>query len=213
MDRLKHMKEALMAQVEGQLGNLAAADTHELGEAIDMIKDLEEAIYYCTITKAMEEKDEEKKVEHHYYTTYIPERDIDRDEWGRMYYPQGRDSQGRFTSGNSSSSRGGMRDGGDRRNYVEFPEPYYDREIPLGLRDEREGRSPITRKMYMESKELHKDKATKLKELEQYMKELSEDLVEMISDATPEERQLLEKKVAALSTKIQQVNTSANAQH
>ena len=44
------------------------------------------------------------------------------------------------------------------------------------------------------------------------MKELSEDIVEMISDATPEERQLLEKKVAALSTKIQQVNTSANAQ-
>ena len=66
--------------------------------------------------------------------------------------------------------------------------------------------------MYMESKELHKDKTTKLKELEQYMKELSEDIVEMISDATPEERQLLEKKVAALSTKIQQVNTSANAQ-
>ena len=60
--------------------------------------------------------------------------------------------------------------------------------------------------MYMESKELHKDKTTKLKELEQYMKELSEDIVEMISDATPEERQLLEKKVAALSTKIQQVN-------
>ena len=26
-------------------------DTKELGEAIDMIKDLEEAIYYCTVTK------------------------------------------------------------------------------------------------------------------------------------------------------------------
>lgn len=202
------MKEALVAQVENQMSNLSEVDTHELGEVIDMIKDLEEAIYYCSITKAMEEKEEEKKVEHHYYTTYIPERDIDRDEWGRMYYPRMRDSQGRYLP----EGRDGARDGGGRRNYVEFPEPYYEREIPIGLRDEREGRSPITRRMYMESKELHKDKTTKLKELEQYMKELSEDIVEMISDATPEERQLLEKKVAALSTKIQQVNTSANAQ-
>lgn len=202
------MKEALVAQVENQMSNLSEVDTHELGEVIDMIKDLEEAIYYCSITKAMEEKEEEKKVEHHYYTTYIPERDIDRDEWGRMYYPRMRDSQGRYLP----EGRDGTRDGGGRRDYVEFPEPYYEREIPIGLRDEREGRSPITRRMYMESKELHKDKTTKLKELEQYMKELSEDIVEMISDATPEERQLLEKKVAALSTKIQQVNTSANAQ-
>lgn len=202
------MKEALVAQVENQMSNLSEVDTHELGEVIDMIKDLEEAIYYCSITKAMEEKEEEKKVEHHYYTTYIPERDIDRDEWGRMYYPRMRDSQGRYLP----ASRDGTRDGGSRRDYVEFPEPYYEREIPIGLRDEREGRSPITRRMYMESKELHKDKTTKLKELEQYMKELSEDIVEMISDATPEERQLLEKKVAALSAKIQQVNTSANAQ-
>lgn len=202
------MKEALVAQVENQMSNLSEVDTHELGEVIDMIKDLEEAIYYCSITKAMEEKEEEKKVEHHYYTTYIPERDIDRDEWGRMYYPRMRDSQGRYLP----EGRDSTRDGGSRRNYVEFPEPYYEREIPMALRDEREGRSPITRRMYMESKELHKDKTTKLKELEQYMKELSEDIVEMISDATPEERQLLEKKVAALSTKIQQVNTSANAQ-
>ena len=202
------MKEALVAQVENQMSNLSEVDTHELGEVIDMIKDLEEAIYYCSITKAMEEKEEEKKVEHHYHTTYIPERDIDRDEWGRMYYPRMRDSQGRYLP----EGRDGMRDGGGRRNYFEFPETYHEREIPIGLRDEREGRSPITRRMYMESKELHKDKTTKLKELEQYMKELSEDIVEMISDATPEERQLLEKKVAALSTKIQQVNTSANAQ-
>ena len=28
-----------------------------MGEAIDMIKDLSEAIYYCTITEAMEKSD------------------------------------------------------------------------------------------------------------------------------------------------------------
>jgi hypothetical protein len=39
--------------------HLDTVDTKELGEAIDMIKDLSEAIYYCTITEAMEKKDEE----------------------------------------------------------------------------------------------------------------------------------------------------------
>ena len=26
------------------------------------------------------------------YPYYLPDRDMDKDEWGRMYYPQGRDS-------------------------------------------------------------------------------------------------------------------------
>lgn len=55
MERLHHMKESLMAQVQAQMGHLECVDTKELGEAIDMIKDLSEAIYYCTITEAMEE--------------------------------------------------------------------------------------------------------------------------------------------------------------
>jgi hypothetical protein len=54
MERLKYMKEALISCVEKELGNLLEADSKELGEAIDMIKDLEETIYYSTITKAME---------------------------------------------------------------------------------------------------------------------------------------------------------------
>jgi hypothetical protein len=63
MDRLKHMKETLMCCVEGQMSHLDMVDTKELGEAIDMLKDLEEAIYYATITKAMKEQDEDEKVE------------------------------------------------------------------------------------------------------------------------------------------------------
>ena len=56
MDKLKNVKECLMAQLQTQLGNLANVDAKEMGEVVDMIKDLEEAIYYCTITKAMTEK-------------------------------------------------------------------------------------------------------------------------------------------------------------
>lgn len=62
MERLKQMKETLMSSVQSQLGNLDNVDAKELGEAVDMIKDLSEAIYYCTITEEMEEYKEEKKI-------------------------------------------------------------------------------------------------------------------------------------------------------
>jgi hypothetical protein len=35
--------------------------------------------------------------------------------------------------------------------------------------DEREGRSPSVRKMYIEAKDMKKDKAVQLRELEKYM--------------------------------------------
>ena len=62
MKRLEQMKESLMACVQNQIaGNLSQVDAKELGEAVDMIKDLSEAIYYCTITEAMNEKEELQK--------------------------------------------------------------------------------------------------------------------------------------------------------
>jgi hypothetical protein len=41
-----------------------------------------------------------------------------------------------------------------------------------------------------------------MKELERYVHELTEDIVEMIEDATAEEKQFLSKKIATLATKI-----------
>lgn len=80
MERLKHMEEVLMGCVQAQLSHLDTVDTEELGQAIDMIKDLEQAKYYCSIIKAMEEaeEDEPKEKSHHH-------RDMDR-VYGRMYY-------------------------------------------------------------------------------------------------------------------------------
>ena len=51
-----------MNVVQSQLVNPAAADTKELGEAVDMIKDLEEAIYYCSVVEAMEDSKKEKEM-------------------------------------------------------------------------------------------------------------------------------------------------------
>ena len=209
MHRLKSMKETLISCVQAELADIKHADTHELGEAIDMIKDLEEAMYYCSIVEAMEKQEKEEKngtrEHHHYYTPYpYYERDMDRDG-GRMYYSgQPRNSRGEFMSGR----------GGGRRNYEDDMSRYYDdnsmeREVPFDLRDSREGRSPISRRHYMESKELHQGKEKKIKELEKYMKELSEDIVEMIEDASPEEKQMLEKKLTHLTSKVAQINSNA----
>jgi hypothetical protein len=57
MDVLKSMKDTLMCCAQGQMAHLETVDAKELGEVIDMIKDLEEAIYYCTITEAMNAKE------------------------------------------------------------------------------------------------------------------------------------------------------------
>ena len=180
MEQLKHMKETLISCVQNQMSHLDTVDTEELGDVIDMIKDLEEAIYYCTITKAMEGKEKEGGNQyHHYYTEY---RDMDRPE-GRMYYPEG-GNEGNMSSGNNT------------RSYMEWNYPME--------RDRREGRSPMSRKTYMEAKEMHQPKTTQMKELEKYLQELSSDIVEMIQDASPEEKSFLEKKISALAVKINQ---------
>lgn len=196
MERLKRIKETLMSCIENQMGSLDTVDTKELGEVIDMVKDLEEAIYYCTITKAMEEKEGHNgEKEYHYYTEYrYPERDMDREN-GKMYYnsmPMTYTDQGKmhYDGGQSSSNSNSS------RNYSEF-------EYPM-MRDKREGRSPVSRRTYMEAKEMHQPKTTQMKELEKYLQELSSDIVEMIQDASPEEKSFMEKKIQALATKINQ---------
>ena len=68
MEQLKQMKSLLTSCVPSEITNLKESDYQELGAAVDMIKDLSEAIYYCTITEAMEKKEQEEK----YYPMYMP---------------------------------------------------------------------------------------------------------------------------------------------
>ena len=202
--RLMAMKQNLMCAIESQLCNLHEVDTEELGQAIDMLKDLEEALYFCTITEAMNASGN-GKVEVEYEKEHKKNGHSQMNGSDQMYYPypmmyndgwdngnsnlqmnaQGRDSMGRY-AGNGN--------GGPRSDYSE----------PMYMRDDREGRSPTNRRMYMEAK-LSKDKATQLRELEKYMQELTSDMVEMIQDASSEEKQYLEKKISALAAKIGQM--------
>ena len=189
MERLKMMKESLMNCVQSQMGDLKHTNAQELGEAIDMIKDLEEAIYYCTIVEAMKKSDKEKDTMKYTYPPVMYNSGSMRMNDDQIYY-----------DGNSRGGRDHMYYmGGNSANYPTLMDSYtYPREI----RDYREGRSPIQRRNYIESKELHHNKEKQMKELEEYMNELTKDIMEMIEDASPEEKTIVSQKINTLADKI-----------
>lgn len=214
---LKMMKDQLVSCVQGQLSDISRADAHELGEAVDMIKDLAEAIYYCTITESMEKSEEatrgQGETNINYYTTpymnnmngmYPEYRDMER-SGGYMYYPTGGNSEGSPGSGGGNSGgRGGSNSGGSSSNGggSRGGTSYYTEMPGVMGRDPREGRSPMRRRMYMEGQETHNDPNSQLKELEAYVHELSDDITEMIRDASPEEKATLRQKMTTLANKI-----------
>lgn len=179
IERLKTLNEHLVTCAQSQMMNLDQVDTHELGEVIDMIKDLHEAMYYCSIVTAMEEGQKQEK---HYGAHEQQERLRENDyNMGHMYY----------TDTNTNPYN---------RNQVRIYKDHS--EYPQEIRDYREGRSPMGRKGYIEAKEKHQSKDTQMHELEKYLNELSQDIVEMMEEATPEERNMLQQKLNVLSSKI-----------
>ena len=191
---IEKLSEAAKCEIDK---GIECIDTEEMGKVIDMIKDLAKAEYYAKISKAMDEA----------------EYGIEYDEHGaydepRYYRGQPRDSKGRY-----------MRRGYEMtpEMYHKYPAEYYrdmDKEhgrmyytetSPMHsemARDGREGHSGMSRRTYMESKEMGKDKGEKMRELENYMKDLSEDVTQMIHDASPEEKSMLKQKMQVLMQKI-----------
>ena len=131
MHRLTDIQECLISMVECQMANPSQVNTEELGEVIDMIKDISEAQYYCT-----------------------------------------------------------------KKKKYENPNPF---EMSYNLKEEK---SSQYRKMYMDSKELHKPAEEQIHDLREYLKGLSEDITEMISKATKEEKVMLQNKLIELSKKV-----------
>lgn len=178
IERMKSLQEKLTQLVEEQ--DLKCANTKQLGEAIDMVKDLSEAIYYSTITKSMEQTDKEQK-EHaetrtvHYYTPM---------SGGMRYYNQKMPDE-YMPYGMVPDEDGG----------------YY-RKWEIAERNPMEGKSPIRRRMYMEGKQQHKDIPSQLHELEAYLQELSSDMTEMMKDASPEEKNTLRQKMNNIINKL-----------
>lgn len=180
--RYECIKEALLCAIESQLCDLDEVDAKELGEVVDMVKDLEEAAYYYTITEAMEESEEE----------------------GSMYYT---------TSGRIKKTPMKVNGDWDKKS-LEMREMSWEhnndmshsQEHGMEWHDKKMGRSPMARKTYLEKREMDDDKTAHMHDLEKYMQELAQDIVEMVEGATPEERQYLSKKISTLSTKLASTN-------
>lgn len=123
----------------------------------------------------------------------------------RRYYDNYRYKSGRF----AQKGRGSYM---PQRGYDEPPYwhtmPEYDRDF-----DRDKGRMYFTEPMhesryekakrYYEETKMHsEDKAEKMKELENYLKELSEDITKIISDASADEKTMIKNKMQTLTSKI-----------
>lgn len=217
---IEKLAECSKMELEKGIENV---DTKEMGEVAEMLNELCEAEYFCTLTKAMKESE------------YGEEYDMNGPMEERRYYRgRARDSMGRFksrrgydemmdyqemypmehyrdmdrehgrmyySSGGGSGSSGGNSMSGSMgsgtRNYGG----------DSGMRDYREGRSGQSRRSYMETKEARpgnsaEDKQVKAKELEKYMTELCSDITEMLAGASAEEKTVLKTKMQTLLSKI-----------
>ena len=195
MEQLKAIKRCLVDSLQSQLGDIKHLDAKELGEVTDAIKDVEEAMYYCSIIKAMEKSEEEGKEKQafnniNYYMDGSPATYMTRSTAGRKMYDEYPME--------------------DRQYYVPYMEyaPYMMRD-----KDWREAhmysegskpmdRSSMSRRMYMENKKTKVKDTESMQDLEHYIKDLGEDLTDMIQNSTPEEKQVLSTKLQQLASKV-----------
>ncbi len=218
-------------QLNGNVENVDAKELGEVADiAKDMAEIMKlcaEAEYYHDITEAMDKNsDAENKM---YMNQYLPET---RYYGGKgippIVYANGNDNMGGMgNSGNSNGTRYymPMYDEMTERGRVYdmwdemYPgmkgmKPHYytdahltnpnknwdDREIYE--RDIREGRAGIARKTYMDMKENGSDKAEKVKEIKKWAADFSEDVMEMLEDASTEEKTALKQHLTQLVSKI-----------
>lgn len=137
-NKLIPIAKQLICEVETQMEDLEDVCTKELGEVIDMIKDLSEAIYYDVVTEAM----------------------LDTEELGE-----------------ESETKKIKDTHGENHGYPSY-------------------------KAYMEAKHKNSDSAILMRELEKYMGDISQDLLEIMKNAAPEEKSYLNKKMNSLISKL-----------
>lgn len=224
------LAEAIRCEFDKGIENV---NTAEMGKATDMLKDAAEAEYYARIAKSMEKADSEDEEADKHMLRQLKEQYGEDD--GRRYYDNYRYMRtGRFAPkgrGTYMPRRGyetPIEYHMTPEMYREHDPEYYrdmDRNIGrmyytetgmrentgnssrTGMRDGREGRSGMSRRSYMQTKEMHPDnsqesKQAKMKELEKYMGELSGDITEMIAGASNEEKTMLKAKLQTLMQKI-----------
>jgi hypothetical protein len=220
IERMHKMIECLTEKALAELDKgIENVDTNEMGEVVDMIKDLNEAEYRAVIVKSMKEADEEQKEYDKELLRTL--KDEYGEEGGRRYYDHYRYANGRF-----APKGRGTRRGYEEPPYYHMPINYNDPEYMRDM-DKDMGRMYYTeptvsgngsshmtesgydraKRNYTETKEMHKsntpeDKEHKMKALDSYIKELGGDITQLIGDMTAEERNLMRTKLSTLVSKL-----------
>lgn len=232
MSHIENMKKMLECVTEKSKAQLEASeenvDIAVFSAEIDMIKDLSDSIYKSIIVKAMDDAEEDGELkdkimeltsgsemrfyndsrykngryapmrhytEPYYYDPYMEYGMHDKRN-GKMYYPMDtrpemtRHYDGQSMTSSDGSSMNGIQSygGSASRNYTE-------------------SRYDHARRNYTETRDSHKsntpqDKEMKMRELEKYLTEMSNDVTGLVRDMTPEETELLRNKINVLATKI-----------
>lgn len=203
------MQECLTEKAVNELEKgVENVDTSEMGQVVDMIKDLAEAEYHSIISKAMKKADEE---EEEYDKELLRSLKAEYgEESGRRYYDHYRYANGRFAPKGKGTYRRGYEEPPYMHMYPElermrdmdrdYGKMYYTEPMPESNYDR-------AKRNYTETKEMHKnntpeDKEHKMKSLDSYTKELASDITGMVADMSAEEKNLLRTKLSTLVSKI-----------
>lgn len=205
---------------------MTSQDWDDLKDCVETAEKAIKADYYYMIVCAMKEEEEYEKQEEKWLLKELKEEHGMSEDESRRFYDAWRYKSGRF-----APKGRGTRRGYDEPPYYHMtpdmmrehdPEYWRDMDRKAGklyytepvrmdgmreMHDRKDGKSWEKRRGYMETKEIHKDgspesKQHRMKDLEMYVKDLTEDVVDMIADASPEERALLKQKMQVLIQKI-----------
>lgn len=197
--RMHDMIEKLTECAKSQFDKgLESVDTCEMGKVIDMIKDLAEAMYYRTLTKTMDESEDEETL-----------KMFDRYGRDKRFYDHYRYEDGRF----APKGRGTYRRNYDEPMWHMTPEMYRDMDRePYGrmyyTEPTSESNYDRAKRNYTETKEIHssttpEDKEQRMKALDKYIKTVTNEIIKIVSDnATAEEKSLIKNNMNNLMSKF-----------
>ena len=198
----KQIMECVKAKVDGiGIDNFEGQNLDDLKDFTEIVKNIACFDKDYRIVEAMEKSEDNEDIMRMF------ERYEDYPE--RRFYDHYRYADGRF----APKGRGTYRRGYEEPPYWHMtPEMYRDMDKENGRMYytepmHTESRYESAKRAYTESKELHKgnepqDKEAKMRELEKYMKEMSDDLLNLMKGMSQEEMNMAKSKLSVLVSKM-----------
>ena len=198
----KQIMECVKAKVDGiGIENFEGQNLDDLKDFTEIVKNIACFDKDYRIVEAMEKSEDNEDIMRMF------ERYEDYTE--RRFYDHYRYADGRF----APKGRGTYRRGYEEPPYWHMtPEMYRDMDKENGRMYYTEpmyteSRYESAKRAYTESKELHKgnepqDKEAKMRELEKYMKEMSDDLLNLMKGMSQEEMNMAKSKLSVLVSKM-----------